>query len=99
MRQRTTERAACADRMMADVTHDGRQKLAKRAVADRSVERRMPYQRADAELAKIDLDAFELFDTVDVDQVSRPRQSERHDRDQALPARKHTAVFGRDLRQ
>ena len=47
---------------------------------------------ADAQPAVLDLDAVELADAVDVDQMLRPRQPERHGRHEALPAGQHAAV-------
>ncbi len=71
----------------------------KRAVAHRLVERRVAHAGADPQLVAIDLDGRKLLNPVDVDEVRRLRQPERHDRDEALPARQHAAVLRRDLRQ
>ena len=99
MRHAAAEGAAGADRMMRDAAHDRGEQLAERTVAHRLVERRMAHAGADAELAAVDRDLVQLLDAVDVDEVRRLRQPERHDRHEALPARQHPAVVGRDLRQ
>ena len=44
-------------------------------------------------------DLVEPCDLVDVDEMRRLGQPERHDRHQALPARQHAAVLRRDFRQ
>ncbi len=59
----------------------------------------MPHAGADRELAVRRRDLAQPVDAVDVDQMRRPRQPERHDRHQALAARQHAAIVGRDLRQ
>ena len=71
--------------------------LPERPLAHRLVERRVPHAGADRELAVRDRDPAERRDAVDVDEMRRPRQPERHDRHEALPARQHAAVVGRDL--
>ena len=86
------EGAAGADRAVRDVAHHRRQQAAERAVLDRLLERGMADAGADAEPAVLDPDAVELADAVDVDQMLRPRQPERHGRHQALPAGQHAAV-------
>ena len=53
----------------------------------------MPHAGADRELAVLDGDPVERRDAVDVDQMGRARQPERHGGDQALPARQHAAVL------
>ena len=92
VRDAAAERAAGADRMMRDVAHHRGEQAAERAVLHRLLERRMAHAGADAELAVLDLEAVELGDAVDVDQMLRPRQPERHGRHQALPAGQHAAV-------
>src|ERR1700694_5143281 len=57
----------------------------------------MAHPRADAErLAVID-DLVEALDLVDVDEMRRLGQPERHDRHQTLPAGEHAAVLRRNL--
>ena len=99
MRQAAAEGAAGADRVMGDVAHDRREQPAERTIHDRAVERRVAHAGADRELAVRRPRAVELRDAVDVDEMRRPRQPERHDRHEALPAGQHAAVVGRDLRQ
>ena len=68
----------------------------------RTPARRTPHaarRRRCASLPPVDRDLRQFLDAVDVDQMRRLRQPERHDRHQALPARQHPAVVGRDLRQ
>ena len=77
---------------MRDVAHHRCEQAAERAVLDRLLERGMADAGADAEPAVLDPDAVELADAVDVDQMLRPRQPERHGRHQALPAGQHAAV-------
>ena len=78
--------------MMRDVADDRREQAAERAVLDRLFERGVAHAGADAEPAVLDLEAVELADAVDVDQMLRPRQPERHGRHEALPAGQHAAV-------
>ena len=86
------ERAAGADRMMRDMADHRREQPAERAVLDRLLERGMADAGADAEPAVLNHDAIEPVDAVDVDEMLRPRQPERHGRNEALPAGQHAAV-------
>jgi len=84
---------------MRDVAHDARHEPAERTIDDRAIERRMPHAGADRELAVRARDPIKLGDAVDVDQMGRARQPKRHGGDQALSARQHPAIGGRDLGQ
>ena len=99
MRQAAAEGAAHADRIMRDVAHDKSQQLAERIIDHGFVKRGVAHARADAQRFAVAGDAVEAFDFVDVDQMRRLGQPERHDRHQALPAGQHAAVLRRDLRQ
>jgi hypothetical protein len=83
--------------MVSDVAHHRRQQLAQRAVHDRTMEGRVPDAGADAKPIALHRQPPQRLHAVDVDEMRRPRQSERHDRDQALAARQDTSVMGRDL--
>ena len=91
--------AARADRVMRDVAHDRRQQPAQRAVDDRAPERRVPDAGADAELAVLDREPPQRLHAVDVDEMRRPGQPERHGRHEALPSRQDAPVMRRNLGQ
>ena len=99
MRKRAAEGAASPDRMVADVANHRREQPSQRSGANRLVECGVSYTGANSQLVAIDLDGREFRNPVDVNEVSRLRQPERHDRDEALPARQDAAVLRRDLRQ
>ena len=61
------------------------------------MERRVAYPRADLQHAVALGQKVEPGDPVDVDQVRRARQAERHDRRQALSAGQHQSVARRQL--
>ncbi len=82
---------------MGDVAHHVGEQLAERPVADRPVERGMAHAGADDELAVRDREPVERRDAVDVDQMRRLGEPERHGRHQALAAGQHAAVLRRDL--
>ena len=77
---------------MRDVMHHVGEQLAERAVADRLVERGVAHAGADAELAVRDREPVERRDAVDVDEMRRLGEPERHGRHQALAAGQHAAV-------
>jgi hypothetical protein len=79
-------------------TTDGQQ-LPQRAVHHGPVERGMAHPGTDCERAAIDRQPVEAFDSVDVDQMGRPRHPERHDRHQTLAAGQNATVQRRKLRQ
>ena len=93
------ERAAGADRVMRDMTDDGCEQPAERAVLNRLLECGMAHGGADAELAVLDHKAVEPGHAVDVDEMLRPRQPERHRRHETLPAGQHAAVVFGVLRE
>ena len=97
VRQAAAERAAVADRIMGDVAHHVGEQLAERALADRAVERGMAHTRADHELAVGDGEPIERIDAVDVDEMSRLGEPERHGRHQALAAGEHASVLRGDF--
>ncbi len=99
MRQTAAERAAVADRVMRDVPHHVGEQFAERAVANRAVESRMTHAGADGELAARNGDAVERFDPVDVDEVRRLGEPERHRRHETLAAGKDAAIVAGHLRQ
>ena len=76
------------------VAHDGVGDHLLRVVQDREMlarrgrveQLRVPGQRADPQLAAVDLDIGQLAEPVDVDQGLRLRQPQLHHRDQAVPA-------------
>ena len=72
---------------------------AERPAKLRLVKRGMAHARADHQAIAVDREPVEPGDFVDVDQMRRLRQPERHDRHEALPARQHAAVLRRDLGQ
>ena len=93
------ECAAGADRVMRDMPDDRREQTAERAVLDRRFKGGMTDAGADAEPAILDHQAIEPGHPVDVDQMLRPRQPERHGRHEALPAGQHATVVGTVLRE
>ena len=99
MHQAAAEGAAGADRVMRDVAHHARQQPSERALGDRPIECRMPHAGPDRELAVLGADMIELRDAVDVDQMGGAGEAKRHGGNQALSARQHPPVRGRDLRQ
>ena len=82
---------------MGDVMHHVGEEFSERAAADRAMERRVTHAGADDELAVRDRDAIERRDAVDIDEMRRPGEPERHGRHQALAAGEHAPVLGRDL--
>ena len=79
--------------------HLGEQ-LAERAVRHRLLERRVAHaSRRCKSRPSCDLEPVEPGDAVDVDQVPRPRQAERHGGHQALPAGQHAAVVAARARR
>ena len=90
------ERAARADGLVRDVPHDVREQFTERALRCRLLERRVPHGRADAKLPAFDGEPRQLRHAIDVDEVFRPRQAERHGGHEALPAGQHAPVVGRD---
>ena len=97
MGEAAAERAADADRVMRDVADHAGQQGAERPRDHRTMERRVPHAGADGERIAGDRQAVERADRVDVDQVRRPRQAERHGRHQALAARQDAPVVGGEL--
>src|SRR5712671_4121012 len=59
----------------------------------------MPGERADVNLRALDTDLVQALDAVDVDQRSRLRQAQAHERDQAVPAREHLGVLAEIVEQ
>ena len=82
---------------MGDMAHDLAQELAERTVADRPMECRMAHARADDELAAFDRQPVERLDAVDVDEMRRLGEPERHGGHQALAAGEHAAVLRRQF--
>src|SRR5215210_2229429 len=76
------ERAAGANRTMRDVANDGSEQAAERTILDRFLECGMAHPGADAEPAVLDHQAVEFGHGVDVDEMLRPGQTERHGRDE-----------------
>ena len=82
---------------MRDVMRDLGEELPERAFRRRLFERRMAHRGADEQPAVLHREPVEAGDAVDVDQMARPRQAERHGGHQALPAGQHAAVIGCEL--
>src|SRR5262249_6930585 len=82
-----------------DVAHNLGQQLAERSFANRSMERGVADASADEELAARDGNSVERLDAVDVDEVRRLGQPERHRRNEALPAGQYPAVVGGVFRE
>ena len=80
---------------MRDVVPDEGQQLAERIIDDVLVKGAMPNPRADAQGLAVAMESVEPLDFVDVDQMRRLCQPERHDRHQALPAGENPAILGR----
>ena len=93
------ERATGADRLVGDVPDNVGEQWSERAIHNRAMKCRVPDTGPDAQLAVLDRKPLERRDAVDVDQMARPRQPERHGGHKALPAGQDTAVLGRHLRQ
>ena len=91
------ERAARPDRIVRDMAHDGREQTAHGPVHDRTMERRMANNGADRQdIADAGLPG-EFRNSVDVDEMCGTSDPERHDRNKALSARQHAAIFGTKL--
>ena len=99
MGERAAKCAAHADRIMRDVARHKCQQAAERIIDNGFMKCRMAHARADAQNFSVAGNLVEPRDLVDVDQMRRLRQPERHDRHQALPAGQHAAVLRRHLRQ
>ena len=84
--------ATGADRPVCDVADDGREQTAKRAILDRPLECGMAHGGTDTEPAILHRNAVQAGHAVDVDQMLRARQPERHGRNETLPAGQHAAV-------
>ena len=89
MRDRPAERAAVADLEVADERGRPREQRHRgrdlRARLDLGLRR----ARADPQLAGVPLDAAQLGDATDVDEVVEHREPQREHRHQALAAREH----------
>ena len=57
------------------------------------------YASADRKRPVLDDKTIEIGDAVDINQMPRPREAQRHRGNQALPARKHTAFLGHQFGQ
>ena len=92
------ERAAGADRVMRDVADD---RASRRPSGPSSTGFSNAAWRTPAPMQSLPfstMQAVEPGHAVDVDQMLRPRQPERHGRHEALPAGQHAAVVVRVLR-
>ena len=94
MGEAAAEGSPHADRVVADMADHGGEQRAERSVLDRPVEGAMPGERADRQRVGIDGDLFEVGNPVDVDQVGRAGEAERHSRHQALTAGENPRVLG-----
>ena len=83
--------------MVRDVRRDLGEQRAEWALGRRRLERRVTHGGADEQSAVLHFEAVQARDAVDVDEVPRPRQAERHGRHQALTAGQHAAVVARVL--
>ena len=94
------ERAAGADRLVGDVLDHLGEQMPERAVHRWAMNSpRVPDAGADAEPAVLHHKPPERRDAVDVDQMARPRQPERHGGHETLAAGQDAAVLGGQLRQ
>ena len=82
---------------MRDVAHDGGEQPAHLSVHGRTMERGVADDGADRQRIAVPRQPRELGDPVDVDEMSRPRQPERHDRNEALSARENATVLRAEL--
>jgi hypothetical protein len=96
MREAAAKGAAQADRIMRDVAHDAREQRAERPGNGRTMERGVAHAGADRKAAVLDRELFQRRDAVDVDQMRRLRQPERHGGHETLPAGEDAAVLGRE---
>ena len=78
---------------MRDVAHDGGEQPAHLSFDLRTMERGVANNGADGKSVAGLRHPRELGDPVDVDEMSRPRHAESHDRNEALSAREHATVF------
>ncbi len=82
---------------MRDVARDKSEEFSERIIDDGFVERGMAHACADGQNLSVAGDLVEAGDLVDVHEMRRLGQPERHDRHQALAARQHAAILRRDL--
>ena len=93
MRDAAAECAACPDRIVRDVAHHRRKQAACFRIRDRTMKRSVANIGADGK-GIVDLRyPRELGDAVDVNEMSRPRHTEGHDRNETLSAREDATVL------
>ena len=92
MRQAPAERAAIADRRVGHQTRDLAEQAPERAAAHHAFNSRVPYRRADMQRCVLHQKAVEFANAIEVDEMARPSQAERHHRNEALPAGDHAAA-------
>jgi hypothetical protein len=95
MREAAAKRAAVADRIMGDVAHDVGEESCRADPRKPAVERAWRTQAPIDELAVGNREAVERRDAIDVDEMRRLGEPERHGRHQALAAGEHAAVLRR----
>ena len=83
---RPADRAAVADRRMADVGNRFRQQWTLRRDLAIALQVRLGRHSADSEGSVVDLVMAKLVERIDVHHTIRPGQAHVHQRDQALPA-------------
>src|SRR5439155_14212321 len=93
MRDTAAERAASTDWIMRDVAHDGSKQSTHLSVHGRTMECRVAHDGADAKIILDPRHPRELGDPVDVNEMSRPRHPEGHDRNETLSAREYAPVL------
>src|SRR3989475_615545 len=86
-------RAHVAALVVADLTGDFSQQGQLLFDHRRVLDRHVAGQRADAQLVPVFLDVVEVLQAVDVDDCRRLRESEPHQRNQAVPTGEHLCVL------
>ncbi len=99
MGEAAAEGTARADRRMGDVARDRGEKRPQRPRRRRAVERRVPHASADGERAVHRPEPVEPGHAIDVDEMRRPGEAERHGRHQALAAGENAPVLRRHIGQ
>ncbi len=91
-RNRAAERAAVADRRVADMRHGERDQRRMAGDLGRALGLSMASQRSDLELAVLQRDPVETGDMIDVDQQRRMGEPHVESRDQALAAGQNARI-------
>jgi hypothetical protein len=89
---RSAHGAAVADLEVSDVRQSGGQQRHIAGNGGVVFGRRLAHKRAHAHVSVVAFDRVETGDPVEVDEVPEGRESQRHHRDQALPAGQHLGL-------